>query len=215
MIFNIILQYYISNNNIILYLIEYLIADTTMETKDKTTSKQTVSKQSGETPEKVVLSLDCATKTGYAIWRNGAIVKSGTKRFHHSECKRIKDYEKWLYNTLTEWGVTDVVAEDIYRTHDKQRDSAFIVLAEMRAITILKSGELGITPAFKNPLAVKKHMINGTTKDRKKDKQYMINRVTALGYKLETPTADDEADAIGIMLFYLYEYDLPITHPQK
>lgn len=186
-----------------------------MKTKDEVTSKQAVSKQSCETPEKVVLSLDCATKTGYAIWRNGAIVKSGTKRFHHSEHTRIKDYDEWLYNTLTEWHITDVVAENIYRTHDKQRDSAFIVLAEMRAITILTSQELGIIPAFANPLAVKKYMINGTTKDRKKDKKYIINRVTALGYNLETPTADDEADAIGIMLFYLDNHDLPITHPQK
>lgn len=186
-----------------------------MKTKDKVTSKQTVSKQSGEMPEKVILSLDTATKTGYAIWRNGAIVKSGTKRFHHSEYRRIKDYDEWLYNILTEWGVTDVVAEDIYRTHDKQRDNAFTVLAEMRAVTILTSQELGITPAFANPLAVKKDMINGTTRNRATDKQRMINRVTALGYNLETPTADDEADAIGIMLHYLDNNDLPITHPQK
>ena len=44
-------------------------------------TKQTVSKQSGETPEKVILSIDGATKTGYAIWRNGAIVKSNTSQF--------------------------------------------------------------------------------------------------------------------------------------
>lgn len=181
----------------------------------KTKDKQTVCKQSAKTPEKVILSIDGATKTGYAIWRNGEIVKSGTKRFHHSECKRIKDYGEWLYNTLTEWGITDVVAEDIYRTHDKQRDNAFMVLCELRAITIQTSEELGITPAFVNPLVVKHYMINGTTKDRKKDKKYMINRVTALGYNLETPTADDEADAIGIMLFYLDNHNLPITHPQK
>lgn len=186
-----------------------------MKTKDKVTSKQTVVKQSGETPEKVVLSLDCATKTGYAIWRNGAIVKSGTEHFHHSEHKRIIGYKEWLYNTLTEWGVTDVVAEDIYRTHDKQKDSAFMVLCELRAITILTSEELGITPAFVNPLAVKKYMINGTTRNRATDKQRMINRVTTLGYNLETPTADDEADAIGIMLCYLDVHDLPITHPKK
>lgn len=58
-------------------------------------------------------------------------------------------------------------------------------------------------------------MINGTTRNRATDKQRMINRVTALGYNLETPTADDEADAIGIMLYYLDSHDLPITHPKK
>lgn len=186
-----------------------------MKIKDKETSKQMVSKQSGKTPEKVVLSLDCATKTGYAVWQNGAIVASGTKRFSCSEHERIKEYDEWLYGTVTKWGITDVVAEDIYRAHDRQRDRAFMVLCEMRAITILTSKELGIIPAFVNPLAVKKYMINGTTKDRKKDKQYMINRVIALGYNLETPTADDEADAIGIMLFYLDDCDLPITPPKK
>lgn len=186
-----------------------------MKTKDTITSKQTFSKQSGEMPEKVVLSLDCATKTGYAIWRNGAIVKSGTKRFHNLEYKRIEDYDEWLYKILTKWGVTDVVAEDIYRTHDKQRDKAYMILAEMRAITILTSKELGIIPAFENSLAVKRYMINGTTRNRATDKQRMINRVTALGYNLETSTADDEADAIGIMLHYLYNHGLPVAHPQK
>ena len=183
----------------------------TMKEKDKTT----ISKQSGETPEKVILSIDCATKTGYAIWRNGVIVASGTKRFHHLETKRITDYAEWLHKTLTKWGVTDVVAEDIYRTHDKQRDNAFMVLCELRAITILTSEELGSTPAFVNPLAVKKYMINGTTRNRTTDKQRMINRVTALGYNLETPKADDEADAIGIMLYYLDSHDLPIIHQKK
>lgn len=181
----------------------------------KETDKQTVSKQSGETPEKVILSIDGATKTGYAIWRNGAIVSSGTKRFSHLETQRIKGYSEWLQSILAEWQVTDIIAEDIYRETSKQRDSAFFVLSEIRAITILESAAQHITPTFVNPLPVKRYMINGTTRNRATDKQRMINRVAALGYNLETPTADDEADAIGIMLYYLDRHDLPITHPKK
>ncbi len=181
----------------------------------KETDKQTVCKQSGETPEKVILSLDCATKTGYAIWRNGAIVTSGTKRFSHSETQRIKGYSEWLQSMLAEWQVTDIIAEDIYRETSKQRDSAFFVLSEIRAITVLESAAQHITPTFANPLQVKRYMINGTTRNRITDKQRMINCVTALGYTLETPNADDEADAIGIMLYYLDAHNLPITHPKK
>ena len=96
-----------------------------MKTNDKVTSKQTVYKQTGEMSEKVILSLDCATKTGYAIWRNGVIVASGTKRFSHQETKRIKGYSEWLQSILAEWQVTNIIAEDIYRETSKQRDSAF------------------------------------------------------------------------------------------
>ena len=81
-------------------------------------TKQKVSKQSGETPEKVILSIDGATKTGYAIWRNGAIVKSGTKQLSRKNGKRLNEYRKWLLDTVVEWQVTNIIAEDIYREHN-------------------------------------------------------------------------------------------------
>lgn len=179
------------------------------------TRKETVSKQSGETPEKVILSLDCATKTGYAIWRNGAIVVSGTKQFNRKNGKRLNEYRKWLLDTITEWQVTDIIAEDIYREHNHFMDKTYKALSQIQGITEMVSEETHITHTFVNPLPVKRYMINGTTRNRTTDKQRMINRVTALGYTLETPNADDEADAIGIMLYYLDANNLPITHPKK
>ena len=179
------------------------------------TSNQTVSKQSGETLEKVILSIDGATKTGYAIWRNSAIVASGTKQLNRKNGKRLNEYRKWLLSTIAEWQVTNIVAEDIYREHNHLMDKTYKALSQMQGVTEMVSEETHTDSEFINPLQVKRYMINGTTRNRATDKQRMINRVTALGYNLETPTADDEADAIGIMLFYLYEYDLPITHPQK
>lgn len=179
------------------------------------TRKQTVSKQSGETPEKVILSIDGATKTGYAIWRNGAIVKSGTKQLSRKNGKRLNEYRKWLLNTIAEWQVTNIIAEDIYREHNHLMDKTYKALSQIQGITEMVSEETHTESEFINSLPVKRYMINGTTRNRATDKQRMINRVTALGYNLETPTADDEADAIGIMLFYLDNHDLPITHPQK
>lgn len=178
-------------------------------------TKQKVSKQSGETPEKVILSIDGATKTGYAIWRNGEIVKSGTKQLSRKNGKRLNEYRKWLLDTVVEWQVTNIIAEDIYREHNHLMDKTYKALSQIQGVTEMASEETHTESKFINPLTVKRYMINGTTCNRAKDKQRMINRVTALGYNLETPTADDEADAIGIMLYYLDSHDLPITHPKK
>lgn len=44
--------------------------------------------------QQVILYLDGATKTGWAIYKNGTIVTHGTKRFDSN--KRIPQYYKWL-----------------------------------------------------------------------------------------------------------------------
>lgn len=179
----------------------------------KVIRKQTVSKHLGATPEKVVLAIDGATKCGYAIWRNGVIVESGTKQFNRK--KRLTDYYHWLIEVIGEWEVTEIVAENIYREHNHLLDKTLIALAKMQGVVEMVSEECGITSKFINPLAVKYYMINGTTCNRAEDKQRMINRVTHLGYTLESEKADDEADAIGIMLTYLDDKNLPITHPKR
>ncbi len=74
--------------------------------------------------------------------------------------------------------------------------------------------EIGLT--LLNPLLVKSRMIPSFKRySRNEDKQRMIERIKALGYQLETEKADDEADAIGILITYLNEYNLPVTHPKN
>lgn len=176
-------------------------------------SNKAVSKQSGEYPKKVILAIDGATKSGWAIWRKGKIVKSGTKRFNAST--RLNGYYDWLMESIVKWKITDVVVEDVYREHTRIMDKTFMALSKMQGVVEMVCYSKGIIPEYADPIKVKRYMINGTTRNRKRDKQRMVSRVTFLGYKLQTSNADDEADAIGILLYYLDRKNIPIKHPKK
>lgn len=162
--------------------------------------------------EKVILAIDGATKTGWAIYKNGIIVKHGTKQF--ASATRIKQYGRWLCDIVGENGITHIVAEDIYRLHNRTQDKAFLALAKMQGVLEYVASSANVELSLINPLQVKFMMIPSVTRhERKDDKQRMISRVKFLGYELENDKADDEADAIGILLTYLYNKGIPVTHP--
>lgn len=166
-----------------------------------------------ETKE-IILALDTATTTGYAIYQNGKIIDHGIWKFN------IIDRHEQLYAQLTKTirkhKVTTIIAEDIFKSKDQRLISAFQVLSELRGIIELAAQRHGLKLSFLNPLIVKSHMIpsfsyktKGTRADQKKA---MINVVTKLGYILNT-TKDDEADAIGILITYVEGMRYQIQHP--
>ena len=164
----------------------------------------------------VILSLDAATKTGWAIYQNGKITNHGTKAFRKEPLAYY--YQNWLFSMIDKYKVTKIVAEDIFRDSSHLKDKAHEVLGGLKHILISTAYTEGITPVFINPLRVKSHLfpIFGYKRyTRAEYKQKMINRVNALGYTLEKPKADDEADAIGILITYLDTHDIPVTHPKK
>lgn len=161
-----------------------------------------------------ILALDSATKTGWAIYKNGKIIKHGTKTFRPKT--RVADYGRWLKTTIEQNEVTTIVAEDIYREHNRMKDEAFLALAQLQGALMYISSvyEMGLN--FLNPLLVKNHMIPSfRAHERTEDKKRMINRVKRLGYQLESDKADDEADAIGILITYLNNRNLPVIHPNQ
>ena len=165
------------------------------------------------TKEKVILAIDGATKTGWAIYKNGKIVKHGTRRF--ASTTRIKQYGDWLCKMIGEHEVTHIAAEDIYRLHNRTQDKAFLALAKMQGVLEYVSSSANVELSLLNPLQVKFVMIPSVTRhERKDDKQRMINRVKFLGYTLENDKADDEADAIGILITYLHNNNIPVVHPK-
>lgn len=164
--------------------------------------------------KQVILSIDGATKSGWAIYSNGEIIAHGTKRLRCTT--RCYDYDVWLTDIIKQYGVTNIVAEDIYRDHNHQLDRAFYVLAKLHGVLETISCKYKIEIVFLDPLRVKRHMIPSMKKhERKEDKQRMINRIRHLGYTLETDNANDEADAIGILITYLETHNIPIVHPCK
>ena len=42
----------------------------------------------------------------------------------------------------------------------------------------------------------------------------MIKRIKKLGYSLEKDNADDEADAIGLLITYLNNHNYIVKHPK-
>lgn len=161
-----------------------------------------------------ILALDSATKTGWAIYKNGKIIKHGTKRLKPST--RELDYGEWLTKIIETNKITTIVAEDIYREHHRTQDKAFQTLSQLQGVLKYICGINEVDLIFLNPLMIKNHMIPSIRKhEREQDKIRMINRVKKLGYELETDSSDDEADAIGILITYLDNKHLPVIHPNQ
>ena len=125
-----------------------------------------------------------------------------------------KDGEWWYLICLFDVKINTIVAEDIFREHSRTKDRAFQTLAQLQGVLMYLSDKHVIELKFIEPLRVKNHMIPSIRPhSRTEDKSRMINRVKKLGYELETDKSDDEADAIGIMITYLDDKSLPVTHP--
>ena len=170
-----------------------------------------------------ILAIDGAASTGYAIYHNGKITKHGTRVFRASahESKSHK-YGAWLQSVIAKYHITAIVAEDTFRKHGKEYeqpkyDNTFKGLNKLQGVLEYISGENGITPVLTAPIEWKQVILptNWGKRTRQLDKFKMLALAQKLGYQLEKPTADDEADAIGIMLHYLKRNNLPVVHPSN
>lgn len=183
------------------------------------------------TEQSTILALDAARKTGWAIYKTGEIVEHGTKIFSYDpvdlEGYKIFSYKCWLDEMIEKHKITMLVAEDIFRDTSKLRDNAFEELAGMKAALLIVSFERNLPVIFINPITIKQKMIPSVLmsfskqeKEKKKTREECKNRMISavtnkLGYKLEKPDADDEADAIGILITYINTHNLPIVHPNE
>lgn len=158
-----------------------------------------------------IIAVDIATKTGWAIYNNGKIIKSGTWRF--SIIGREKELYSKLKRTIEQYGVIQIVAEDVY----KGQKSAYSVLYRLRNVVKKVAATFQLPQiVYISPIKVQRYMwgrrygkdYNGT------EKQEMIGSVKRLGYQLENDKADDEADAIGILITYLHNNGIPVKHPK-
>lgn len=187
------------------------ILDISLSYKDIISNNKIIIKEMGK--KQVILSIDGATKTGWVVYKNGVITEHGTKAFKPKS--RLLDYGNWLNRMIKKYKVTDIVAENVFREHSRTKDKAFWALANMQGVLVYVAESSNIPTTFVNPLQVKGYMIPSIKQhERTEDKQRMIRRVKSLGYQLANDKADDEADAIGILLTYLYNKNLPVTHPK-
>ncbi|MDR0976512.1 MAG: hypothetical protein LBL78_01970 [Prevotellaceae bacterium] len=168
-----------------------------------------------ETTE-VILALDTASaKTGYAVYKDGYIIDSGTWTLKRSI--RFADLARQINLTIKEYGVTQIVAENVFKDKDAQKSSAFKILLKCQGVVecVAQSHKLEET-VFIQAVAVKQYMWHYNTYSnltRDQQKARMIKCVQHLGYELEHDKADDEADAIGLLITYIDTKGYTIHHP--
>ena len=170
-----------------------------------------------------ILALDTASKlTGWAIYKNGAITKSGVWRLNQR--KPLSDLESRITATLSQYNATVIVAENIYKSQDTRLQSAFDVLSQCQGVVKCISQRTDTPLTLIDPRRAKRAIWGYTTSNprhktmpRAEQKARMVRAVQRLGYTLETDhngnPSNDQADAIGILITYLNGKHIPVTHP--
>lgn len=117
--------------------------------------------------EPTILALDTASrKTGYAIYKNGLIAAHGSftlKDKGESDNERTQSRISALFakvcNLITKHGITQIVAEDIFRDNDPRLQSAWRLLGMCRGAIISANTANALPPVqFINPQRVKNEM---------------------------------------------------------
>jgi Holliday junction resolvasome RuvABC endonuclease subunit len=165
----------------------------------------------------VVLALDTSSsKTGYAIYDRGNIKKSGTWKLKRRIC--FAELYNVISKTIEKYNVTHIIAEDIFKDKNTQKQSGFQVLAECRGIVECVAQLHNLPVLFITPIRVKQYIWNMRTGQKLttiQHKEAMIRAITRKGYTLEDDNADDEADAIGLLITYLETGGYHIEHPSQ
>lgn len=177
-----------------------------------------------ENQKEIILSLDTASrKTGYAIYKNGKITNHGF--WGIDQLRPYADLEKRILKAISQYKVTAIVAEDIYKDKDLRKQSAFDVLSKCQGVLRLISEREEIPLNLLDGRIAKREMWGYTTARpdhkfmvREEQKKRMVNRVQFLGYQLHTEKNgkinDDEADAIGILITHCKLKNIPISYPK-
>jgi len=163
-----------------------------------------------------VMALDVASySTGYAIYKNGLIENHGTWKFK-KETRYINIINK-IRDAVKKYGITQIVAEDIYKDKDAKKTSAYNVLNGCRVLVEAVVQEYKLEFAVIQPITVKQKIWGmryqqNLTRDEQKAR--MINAIQRFGYELEKADADDEADAIGVLIVWLNDWNYMLQHPK-
>lgn len=180
-----------------------------------------------------ILALDTASrKSGYAIYTDGTIITSGSfslREKGETPTERTQSREIALYDKvcdlISKHNVTQVVAEDIFKSDNPELHSAWEVLGTCRGVIISATHASELPPVqFITPVRAKHEMWGYSSSrqthremERDTQKALMCRAVERLGYTLNRDRNgnpdNDQADALGILITYLKLHNIPVTHP--
>lgn len=168
-----------------------------------------------------ILALDAASKhTGYAIMIGNKVIKSGT--WDLKPKTKYADLYSRIEQTIKQYDIDTIAVEDIFNQYDakyyenlpKYSRSTYQVLCMVRGVIAAVAEINDIPLSAYVPLHIKNKLwgYNGGY-SRDKQKERMIKVVTDMGYQLEQPTADDEADAIAVLIYHCRTNNVELHHP--
>jgi len=142
----------------------------------------------------IVLALDLATKTGYALMHIrkdgiGRLIDSGTIRFPGPLRERASHLERWLEDYCKRNKVTEIHFEQTHFRFVKAAAAGYT----LRAVTWLVANRLGISTEGYQPSEIKR----SATMRGNASKDEMI--VAAKGRWGFLPQDDNEADALCLL----------------
>ena len=157
----------------------------------------------------VILAIDQATTSGYCIYKNGRIYKSGIWKFNKANHeKRVSEFYNTLVNIIQKEHVTQIVAENVPFENSKNNNS-IISLGEMRGVIELVNAQFGFSAVeFIDP-TTHKFLTTGSTFANK------IQTMQAIQEKGYNPKDDNESDSISILLCYCYYQNIRVNHPDN
>lgn len=156
----------------------------------------------------IILSLDIASKkTGYAIYKEGYVIKSGTIILKPKS--KYKDLYNFLSSTIESYNITRIISEDIYKSKSSKNKVVFQILAECRGVLELCNQTYNLPQiTFISSVIVKTTILNYVSKIRSENKTNVIRSIKNRGFILEDDNADDEADAIALLITFLKRYEI-------
>jgi Holliday junction resolvasome RuvABC endonuclease subunit len=144
----------------------------------------------------IVLGIDQASATGWAVWSDGSISASGTVYFKGSDKgKKFSEFERWLKETIQRYN-PDVL---FFEAPHFRGYSATVVGVGMVALMHKICYEVGVPLESVHSQTLKKY---ATGKGFKVDKDAMTEAAAKLvGKELSVKKDNNEADAIHLAYY--------------
>jgi Holliday junction resolvasome RuvABC endonuclease subunit len=184
---------------------------------------------SGYNKRVIILALDPATVTGWALYDGASVSEANFKEFTKTSIdgERLLEAHRWLKSMIYDWKPDLIVAEGFYASSRFSNGSN--VNHELRGVFKMTAAEANVNYIVVGPSEWKKALCGRTTPTKAEKKLYgkekakkmvTVEALTALGLHIPEKVVNaktgklinfkfDVSDALGILCSHLKQLGLP------
>lgn len=152
----------------------------------------------------MILSLDIATQTGWAVGSPCSQPIYGTLKLEGQRVgTRCLQLAREIGALIDEYHVTDVAIEEAF-VGRKLTGKGLMTLFGYRAAAHMAAENKGITPTMVRPSEARKHFIQMGSLKRKEAKKHVMHQCQRIGWN---PKNEDEADALALWDYRCFMLD--------